>query len=190
VGQPPSQPELQYKSWGLLKILRGFKVAGLEPFFNLILANTEVVQAYFEPRSLNVGSKNSAGQFTFVPVNQSLLAASQAKRFEILLPHEKGLAGVAAFLHAGGLYFITSSLSGEPCSPAQLSRFAREHSWAWLEDPLRALRSSNPALGATLTAGMEMGDFGECNQEQVARLITARRLANLGIEKLWLPSGK
>lgn len=66
------------------------------------------------------------------------------------------------------------------------------HCQAWLEDGLRSLRFSEPALGATLTAAMEMGDFGDSDPEQVARLITARRLANLRIEDMWLsqPGGR
>jgi len=191
VWRPPTQQELQYQSLQLLKILRGFKVGGLERFFNLALADTGVVQAYFEPRLINMGSDRSAGQLAVVPVNESLRAASQASRFDILPPHERGLAKVAAFLHAAGLYFITSSMRSDHRMQSEVSAHcAREHNRVWLEDALRALRADIPALGATLTAGMEMGDFGGCDPEQVARIITARRLANLGIEELWLPSGK
>jgi hypothetical protein len=183
--RPATPIEHRYQSWQILKVLRGFKVAGMERFFHSILANSGMVQAYFEPRVLPVDFGKAAGQINVMPFEESVSAAGKAKCFDILLRKEQGLAEVAAFLHGAGLYFITSSLGRDTCPDAKVSAHAaHEHNRAWLEDPLRALRSSNPALGATLTAGMEMGDFGECDPEQVARLITARRLANLGIEEL------
>jgi hypothetical protein len=179
--------ELERLRWQLLDTVRGFKVTGLDLFFSAIFSSSDMVQAYFEPRPLEVGRGNSAGQFTVTPFDASLRAANSATRYGVLLPPERGLAGVASFLHAAGLYFITSSLARENCPASTISAHeARVHCRAWLEDGLRSLRFSEPALGATLTAAMEMGDFGDSDPDQVARLITARRLANLRIEDMWL----
>lgn len=99
--------ELERLRWQLLDTVRGFKVAGLDLFFSAIFSSSDMVQAYFEPRPLEVGRGNRAGQFTVTPFDASLRAANSATRYNVLLPPERGLAGVASFLHAAA---CTSSL--------------------------------------------------------------------------------
>jgi hypothetical protein len=180
--------EIERLRFQLLSTLRRFKVARLDNFLYCILRNTEAVEAYFEPKALTVNRGNATSRISLLPFEASLRAARKTLHYEILPPHERGLAAVAAFLQPAGIYCVTARAVRGACLPGEVSAHsARQYAKGWLEDGLRSLRSREPALGATLSATLDMGDDGDCDPQQVARLVAARSLANLNIERVWLP---
>jgi hypothetical protein len=55
-----------------------------------------------------------------------------------------------------------------------------------LADPLRALRSSAPGLGSLMTEVLGQRIQEHTDRQQVSRVFTAVRLANLRTEQAWL----
>ena len=104
----------------------------------------------------------------------------------MLLPHEKPLAWVGAFAYSCGLFLKTDPVHQKTSEiHAMDPRQVREARYLVLAEAFHVLRNRNNAVGETLGAAMGVRNPHDCDPDQIARIGTAVRLANLRIESLW-----
>lgn len=165
-----------------------FSRGQLDGFVDAVLADDQVVCALSACRLFEqFTSGRSEVRLSLRANDSSVLAARRAANSQILAPAERSLAGVAAYLYGIGLYMLSFEL--DRCKPPVLTiglEQALIHRRMLLEEPLRKLRSEHPELGALMAAALELGSADDCDPEQLARVLTAVRLANLSTEQHWL----
>jgi hypothetical protein len=168
----------------LIRFSRGL----LDNFVETLLSDDRVVYAFSACRVFEGASSDRTGTRTFRRANDtSVLAARRAANSKLLAPGERSVAGVAAYLYGLGFYQLSFQL--DRCKPPALQiglQHAQAHRHALLDAPLRKLRSEHPDLGALLTASLGLGSACDCEPEQLARVFSAVRLANLPYEQSWL----
>ena len=104
----------------------------------------------------------------------------------MLLQHEKPLAWVGAFAYSCGLFLNTDPVHRKTSEIHAMDlRQVRETRYLVLAEAFHVLRNRNNAVGETLGAAMGVLNPHDCDPDQIARIGTAVRLANLRIESLW-----
>ena len=96
---------------------------------------------------------------------------------------------MAAFVAGLGLYMLhRSGLSEQSRPPTRLAlHWAQEYRVILLEEPLRALRRRAPGLAGLMADVLEMPFTSESSDpDQVARVLSAVRMATLPTQALWL----
>ena len=147
-------------------------IGELNTFLESVFADDDLVRAYVQP-------VNSLETPVRLMVHQSMADANSTRCHQgFLHPYEREVAIVAAFVYRCGYYLCASQHILQPCpscaatsgSHLECIRTARRQ---LLEEPLRQLRRSTPALGQTLgqVLGMDGGD--NCDRHQVARIQAA-----------------
>ncbi len=168
----------------LLRFSRGM----LDGFVDTLLADDQIVFAFSACRVFeSCASGRPEVRLKLRANDSSVLAARRAANKPGLARAERSVAGVAAYLYGLGLYQLSFEL--DRCKPPVLPiglKHAQAHRHDLLDTPLRKLRSVQPELGAVLTAALELGSACDCEPEQLARVLTAVRLANLPTEQQWL----
>lgn len=165
----------------MMRDLRLMPQTDLGQFFARVIADDAVVQAYFSQKILRHGGR----EHTILPYNLSLKAARVAQGMAILLPGERRVAGLAAFLVPCGLY-LCAQQSSQPgqgadkhlASPQEVTGFV-------LEDGFRMLRGIDPGLSDTLARALNLIDDGDFNVDVTSRIATAAYLVNTNIRLLW-----
>jgi hypothetical protein len=145
-----------------------------------------LVRAYFRPTTLAALGSGIGRHGTVLPFEVALSGAKRAWAMPLLLRHERPVASVAALAYPCAIFLAAdpSSRSYARCggnAPAEELSLLRQ---ILLDDSLRALRASNPQLGAALGAALGVA-HRECEDDQIARLVSSVRLATMAIDQLW-----
>ena len=166
-------------------------VPEMDEFLGQMFAQPEVVTAYFRPTPMVGRSVPPHATRMVLPFDHALRAAKRAAAMPVLWPQERGLAWLAAFVYPCGLFHgADPSLRHTPGprkgAPADALHRLR---YELLQDPLRQLRRCNLALGDTLAAALGLDGSDQCDAEQMARLVTAVRLATVELDQAWRGAG-
>ena len=173
----------------LMTALRPFACQQLESFLEAALEDSAVLQALSGERNVRyIHPREGRRRLTVTATETSVRAAEVAQRYRALLPHERPVAGVGAFFYGLGAYHLYRTYKGRLNLPplASALALAREERLQLLADPLRALRSSAPGLGSLMTEVLGQRIQEHTDRQQVSRVFTAVRLANLRTEQAWL----
>ena len=152
-----------------------------------MFAQPDVVKAYFRPTPMLFRSVPHGATRMVLPFDHALRAAKRAGGMPVLWPQERGLAWLAAFVYPCGIFHEAdpslryASRPGKGAPAVALHRLRYELQ----QDPLRQLRRRNLALGDTLAAALGLDGSDQCDGEQVARLLTAVRLATVELDQAW-----
>jgi len=165
----------------------------LERFAQQLFADDLIVEAYFHPREqgrgADVGANAAAARRQvprlLIPFELASAAAQQAQRAPLLLPHERPLASVATLVYPSGL-FLGALLSQSPSAARPTdANLSKAMTRLLVEDALHQLRGQHHGLADTLGAVLGLGDDGDCQPKQVARIASAVVLASLPVTELW-----
>lgn len=191
-----------------VQILRGFMqdACGVQPgsplerFVADVLADDEVVEAFFHPRVSRIPVRNSCtAPVVFIPHTLAMKAAQRASTSEGIRHHERQLTFVAALFYSCGVFHSTHPLfrpQGMNWTPHKAH--ARRTTALLLEIPLANLRRSDQALGQTMGEVLGLGStdrqgYGDgggngegSDPDQVARIATAVYLTNVRVTQLGL----
>lgn len=161
----------------------------LERFVTQALADDEVVEGYFYPRSSTQTGRGVAKQPTvYLPAVEALIAATAASESELLLQHDRPLAFAAALLYSCGLFHCTHPTFAPTPDMKPTRAYVAQMRGYLLEAPLAQLRRTDPALGQTMAEVLGMNSSGavDTNAEQVSRITSVVHLANLAVMALGL----
>jgi hypothetical protein len=162
----------------------------MDRFLGTVVDSDVIVSAYFRPTRVCLTQRRQALVQLVLPFDFAMEAARKAAAMPALLPQERALAWLAAFTYPIAHFYAADTGRGAAAftaaPDAQQLRALRQ---ALLEDALRGLRGSDLALADTLAAALGYEPTEVCDVQQVARLMTAVRLATLRIEQLWREVG-
>ena len=182
--RPPTKSErIEEFRQRMLCDLRQMPPTGLEQFFAKVISDDPLVGAYFLPKQIRYAGK----EYRQLPYDLSLQAANKAASMEVLLPSERGVAWMAAFLAPCGLYVCAQQRREprqvrdiRPGTAPEMMRFL-------LEDGLGMLRGIHPALSDTLACALGLIVDGDFDADAASRIATVAYLVNSNIRELWAP---
>lgn len=176
---PAQIEELKRHIQRTLPILPG---EDLNLFLRAVFEDPSVVSAYMSAMEVQDGQSSQS----YLPFDLAWQAGKQAHGSALLLPHEKPLAWVGAFTFSCGLFQCTDIFQRKiNDTHAKEPKQVRDARYLVLADAFHLLRNRNNAVGETLGAAMDVLNAHDCDPDQIARIGTAVRLANLRIESLW-----
>ena len=156
--------------------------ADYDAFAHALVANEDLVSCYFEPQVIASGGRCEQ----ILPLEAALRAGRRAASMSVLLPHERQVAHLAAFLQPCGLFLCAQASTIEALGIRSLdSRRCTAARYILLVDAIAVLRRANPGLGSTLGAVLQVEGGDDVDPDQVARIATAARLATLRLNALW-----
>lgn len=159
----------------------------LDRFLGELFSAPEVVSAYFRPTLIHDRADPELPTRNVLPFDVAMAAAKKAAASPSLLPHERGLAWLAAYTYPCGI-FAAADPSLRPLPEVDLitqQSDVKALRSMLIRDALRRMRNRNQPLGDTLAAVMDLGIDEQCDPQQIARILTAVRLAVVGIEQMW-----
>lgn len=183
-GPSPAQKEKMRRH--VARSVPAMACAELEQFLCGMFEQDDVLTAYFRPTELYATADASSGLVMVLPLDLALAAARRASVMPVLFPHERPLASLAALAYPCAVFH-----AADPSLRSLASRGkARDEDLALLREvllaePMRALRTKNTALAATLAAALGFGMSEECEPHQVSRLVSSVTLATIGIDQAW-----
>lgn len=159
----------------------------LETFLGELFLAPELVSAYFRPTVVGDLSNPALARRNVLPFEKALAAARKAQLMRVLLPQERGLAWLAAFTYPCGIFAaadpsLLPQMEGKRFAQPMDPRVLRS---LLIEDGIRKMRVSNQPLADTFAAVLDFGVDEQCDPQQVARVLTAVRMAVVDIERLW-----
>lgn len=161
---------------------------GLEGFVLDVLANQELLVAYFRPRPVASG-KSPRIEWNFVlPFDCAVRAAERAMSMQVLTQRKDQIvAGYAAFLAPCGIFHAADPRFGRHHGntgrqPHTEIQFIREE---LLSDAVRKLRRSYRELGDTIAAVFDLTHGDDFDPSQVAALKVAVSLSQTEVMRLW-----
>ena len=154
----------------------------LNLFLSTLFEDQTMVSVYMRAREV----QETQSSRICLPFDLAWQAGARAHVSALLLPHEKPLAWVGAFAYSCGLFLNTDPVHRKTSEiHAMDPRQVRETRYLVLAEAFHVLRNRNNAVGETLGAAMGVLNPHDCDPDQIARIGTAVRLANLRIESLW-----
>jgi hypothetical protein len=154
----------------------------LNLFLSTLFEDQSIVSVYMRAREV----QETQSSRICLPFDLAWQAGARAHGSALLLQHEKPLAWVGAFAYSCGLFLSTDPVQQKTSEiHAMDPRQVRETRYLVLAEAFHVLRNRNNAVGETLGAAMGILNPYDCDPDQVARIGTAVRLANLRIESLW-----
>lgn len=164
---------------------------GLELFLGSLMDSPATVSAYFRPTRVFVPQYGRPLVQWVLPFDFALEAARKAAAMPSLLPQERALAWLAAFAYPVGHFFAADTSRGAAAfTDVPQEQRLQDIRALFVEDGIRALRRKHPVLAETLKAALGFGPSEACDSQQVARLVSAVRLATLRIEQMWKEVGE
>lgn len=163
---------------------------GLELVLGALMDRPEILSAYFRPTRVFLAAQRQPLVQVVLPIDCALDAARKAGMMPGLLPQERSLAWLAAFVYPVAHFYMADTARGAAAlTEMPAAEQLRELRLLLVEDALRLLRIRHRALADTLAAGLDFGVSDICEPQQVARLVSAVRLAVLRIDQLWKEIG-
>ena len=183
------KPTISEKRDAILRSPTVLNAPSFREFFETVLLDSEVVNALHarQPRTSQTEILMNGGNSTGLQCSEQ--ASGRASTSTLILPAEREVAAVCAFVSGLGLYMLHQSglwRQAQP-EPSLALHWAQEYRESILEIPLRVLRREQPELAGLMAEVLEMSVRGNsCNPEQVARILAAVRLATLPNQAAWL----
>lgn len=161
--------------------------SNLDRFLGSLMDSAAIVSAYFRPTRVMASTAARQPLMQLVlPFDFALEAARKAASAQILLPQERPVAWLAAFTYPVAHFYAADTARGPDAFtelPHQQRLSSLRHSL--VEDALRAMGRRHGVLAQTLAAALGFEPSEVCEAQQVARLVSAVRLATMRIEQLW-----
>lgn len=160
----------------------------LERFALEFFADDNMVWAYYFPREAGPNPHQTAYgtvaqldmKAVWTPLNGATAAAVRAQAMPIVQPHERELVHLATLLYPCALFHsVRSTVMGGHLRIAVPPSWLVQMRSGFLADALRTLRHHDPAMARSLSAVLDVPGEGAVNPEQVSRLASAVRLAQL-----------
>ena len=165
----------------MLPILPG---EDLNLFLATLFQDRTMISVYMRAREV----QEEASSRICLPFDLAWQAGVRAHGSALLLPHEKPVAWVGAFAYSCGLFLSTDPVHQTTCQTHAMDPLQARHTrYLVLAEAFHVLRNRNNAVGETLGAAMGLLNPHDCDPDQIARIGTAVRLANLRIESIWGP---
>ena len=160
---PPSPRKL------ILSRMHEVQNRGLNRFMADVFANEDLAEEY-----VMALRQSYPGAPIVTPLMLCVEAANRAARYPQLLHWERELVVVASLVYPCGFFWNTwGDMSAPVRSYRQLAKDISFTRQCLLEDPLRQLRKTDPAVGQTLACLLGMGDDEGMDPMQLARLQAA-----------------
>jgi hypothetical protein len=157
----------------------------LNLFLSTLMEDASVVAVLMRPREVQE-EQERADSRVHLPFDLAWQAGVRAQGSALLLPHEKPIAWVGAFAYSCGLFMCADPIYREDAGTEPLDpKRVRNMRYLVLAQAFHELRNRNNAVGEALAAAMGLMNPDDGEPDQIARIGTAVRLANLRIESLW-----
>lgn len=170
----------------------------IKAFIGYVFEDVAVLDAYFFAKKVRrharvaapVGAWQAPVESLF-PVDLAQRAGVHAQSMSLILPEERHLVHVAAFLYPCSLFHLSRV---EALSRTQLPSPAFDAIDTMrallLEESLHRLRGLHAGLGNTLGAVLGLPHDDDVSTDQVTRMAAAVYLANLKVTALWTELGQ